>query len=175
MYDAKMFIYRKNSRLPKIMKNTDTPMFYFYSCLYNNLCCSSLNIKEVLNKTYVFDTSLPCVKADQSGVVKSGDIIVIETDDNILAYRVSKNKPVVFPAFAKQHMFYGSDYRDTPVYRLCAADVFEVLLDMGLDRIGQKEMRKIVAEVEAEISIDWDTAIRNVVENYVSNKEENDA
>lgn len=175
MYDAKMFIYRKDSQLPKIMENTDTPMFYFYNCLYNNPCCSGVDLKDVLNTTYVFDTSLPYAEADEIDTVKSGDVIVIESEDNISAYRVSKNKLIIFPAFIKQHMFYGSAYRDTPVYRLCAADVLEVLLDMDLDRIGQKEIRKIVAEVEAEISIDWDTAIRNVIENYMSNKEENNA
>jgi len=100
------------------------------------------------------------------------DVIVIEKENHISAHYVDNIDFVELPEFAKDHMFQMSDFRDEPVYKLCATDVFDVMQDLNLlEDLTQDEMREIVQEARSEISLDWHCAIQSVIENYIAHRD----
>jgi len=63
------------------------------------------------------------------------------------------------------------DYKDTIIYSLCAEDVFSVLSELGLNKLGQVKIREIVDEVKANLETDWHDYISHIVNNYLESKE----
>jgi len=156
-------------------KNTNyglKPEYNLYNRIYSNQF--SINNPLIYSLDSIFENFNNNIKP--AGCYKHSisisDVIVIEKEDHISAYYVDDIGFIELPEFAKNHMFRMSDFRDEPVYKICATDVFEVMQNLYLLKdLTQDEMREIVQEAKTEISLDWHCAIQSVIENYIAHRD----